>query len=66
MNSANWIALAALLITIFGMVVAAGIAIIRLMIKSSSDDLELKELRREIERLNDKIEGLRGQIREMN
>lgn len=66
MNSANWIALAAVMITTFGMIVAAGIAIIRLMIKSSSDDLELKELRREIERLNDKIEGLRGQIREMN
>lgn len=66
MNSANWIALAAVMITTFGMIVAGGIAIIRLMIKSSSDDLELKELRREIERLNDKIEGLRGQIREMN
>lgn len=66
MNSANWIALAAVMITTFGMIVAGGIAIIRLMIKSSSDDLELKELRREIERRDDKIESLRGQIREMN
>lgn len=59
MNSANWIALAAVMITTFGMIVAAGIAIIKLLIKSSRDDLE-------IERLNDKIDRLKEQIREMN
>lgn len=59
MDSSNWIALAAVLITTFGSIVIGGYNLIKLMIKSSHDDIE-------IERLNDKIEQLKQQIREMN
>lgn len=59
MNASNWIALAAVLITVFGMLCAAAYLIIRLLIKSSSDDAK-------IERLEDYIEQLKDQIRDMN
>lgn len=59
MNASNWIALAAVLITVFGMLCAAAYLIIRLLIKSSSDDAK-------IERLEDHIEQLKDQIRGMN
>lgn len=59
MESSNWIALAAVLITTFGSIVIGGYHLIKLMIKSSSDD-------QEIERLKDKIEQLRDHIRDMN
>jgi hypothetical protein len=59
MNASNWIALAAVLITVFGMLCAAAYLIIRLLIKSSSDDAK-------VERLKDQIEQLKDQIRDMN
>lgn len=58
MDSSNWIALAAVLITTFGSIVVGGYHLIKLMIKSSSDDAE-------IERLKDKIEQLKSHVREM-
>lgn len=59
MNASNWIALAAVLATVFGMLCAAAYLIIRLLIKSSSDDAK-------IERLEDYIEQLKDQVRGMN
>lgn len=59
MDTANWIALAAVLLTIFGAIATSVYFLFKLMIKSSHDDLE-------IERLKDRIEQLRDHIRDMN
>lgn len=59
MTTDNWIALAAFVIPTFISIAIGGYHLIKLMIKSSSDDLE-------IERLKDKIERLREHVREMN
>lgn len=59
MESSNWIALAAVLITTFGAVVTSAYFIVKLMIKSLKDDIE-------IERLKDKNEQLRDHLRGMN
>lgn len=59
MTTDNWIALTALVIPTFGALCTAAYYLIKLLIKSSSDDAEIK-------RLKDKIERLQGTIRDMN
>lgn len=66
MTTENWIALAAVLITTFGGLCVAVYNLIKLMIKSSLDDAEIKRLEEDIKRRDDKIESLREQIRDMN
>jgi septal ring factor EnvC (AmiA/AmiB activator) len=73
MTTENWIALSAVLVTVFGGLCGAAYFIIKLSIKSAMDDAEKEHLRDEIERRNKeierkdmKIDRLKNQIREMN
>lgn len=73
MTTENWIALAAVLVTVFGALCGAAYWLVKLWIKSAMDDSEIEHLRaeverkdKEIERKDLKIDRLKNQIREMN
>lgn len=58
MTTDNWIALAALTIPTFGALCTAAYYLIKLLIKSSSDDAEIKRLKDKIERLKEQVRGM--------
>lgn len=58
MTTDNWIALAALIVPTFGALCTAAYYLIKLLIKSSIDDAEIKRLKDKIERLKEQVRGM--------
>ena len=73
MTTENWIALAAVLVTVFGSLCTVVYFLVKLWIKSALDDSEIEHLRaevekkdKEVERMRIKNDRLKEQIRDMN
>jgi hypothetical protein len=66
MTTDNWIALLALIVPLFGTLCVAAYQWVKLLIKCSILDAEVKRLAKENERKDAKIFRLQNQIRGMN
>lgn len=58
MTTENWIALAALIIPTFGTLCALGYYLIKLLIKSATDEAKIARLEDKVERLQEVIRGM--------